>query len=66
MSRWTHPICETCYDKKYPGAVPFGLTIEYREVEQCCFCLGLTFAGIYVRHDPDEIMCKGEHGADGQ
>lgn len=58
-SKWTHVVCGTCYDKMYPGREPARL----RDVteERCCFCDGPTNEGIFVRADPNETLCKGDH-----
>jgi hypothetical protein len=57
MSRWTHSICEGCWEKRDPNREP--VRVKDREVEIYCFC-GLTHAsGIYVREDPAKTLCRG-------
>jgi hypothetical protein len=50
---WTHAQCEPCWDERNPGRIAHrSLAAQNREPETCCFCGGLTYAGIFVRHDP--------------
>ena len=63
MSRWNHSICLTCWDTKYPGREPVCL-VGQNTPEPCCFCEGITYAGIYVRYDPKHLKCGGVHGDD--
>ena len=62
MSKWTHNICDNCWDKRNSISIPVKI-IEPDE-EPCCFCGKLSKSGIFVRHDPtDKILsCKGQHG----
>ena len=59
MSKWTHAICEGCWKKHNPNRVPIQFLLA--EEEKCCFCGNITTAGIYIRHDPKELPCKGIH-----
>ncbi len=64
---WTHAICERCWFDG-PGCNAEG---QYRmpsrtarpEPGPCCYCGGLTIAGIFVRADGDTLMCLSRHGA---
>lgn len=58
MSKWTHAICEKCWAAQF-GGKPHALLQP--DVEACCFCAEMTDAGIYVRHAPDSLLCKGVH-----
>lgn len=49
---WTQPICEGCYDDRYPGRRP-SVLIE-PELETCVDCGLVTRSGIYLRIDPAE------------
>ncbi len=59
MSRWTHNICKSCYKLVFPGREPYTLAIA--DEEHCCFCGGANSDGIFVRYDPEELHCKGDH-----
>jgi hypothetical protein len=62
MSGWTHLICKTCWNKQNPDrevSVDDHSTPEDGG-EPCCFCAQWTTSGIYVRHKPEEVECKGE------
>jgi len=61
MSSWTHNICPSCWrkregDQRIPYRVSFMLPAE-----TCCFCGAKNTDGIYVRHSPAELRCRGEH-----
>ena len=58
MSRWTHPICVACWNKRHPESqIAEGLVAPD---ESCCWC-GKGTCGIYVRADPSTVPCKGDH-----
>ena len=59
MSRWTHSICDSCWNIKEPIREP--VHIMHGEIEICCFCGKETRSGIYVRYNPEELSCKGNH-----
>lgn len=77
-SRWTHPQCDDCWfdqnseeigpgpDGEHTGQAllraPLRIAEAEREWEQCCFCGGMTFSGIYVRHDPTDLSTWCEQG----
>lgn len=66
---WTHAQCESCWIFKNTKRRDDG-TVEVRrpilamgsELTICCFCGGWTLVGIFVRHDPNYVLCKGECG----
>jgi hypothetical protein len=58
-SRWTHAICVSCWKLRNGERDPVGL--KDPEVETCCFCGKKTSSGVYVRFDPAETLCKGNH-----
>ena len=79
MSRWTHRICADCWIRKEVEhaertpepylAMPSILKQDAcPEEEDCCFCGATLFSpanvGIYVRHNPEELRCKGEHASE--
>jgi hypothetical protein len=43
---------------------PIRIVERHRIDETCCFCGEVTSAGIYVRHDPYELRCQGNHPGD--
>lgn len=63
MSKFTHLICDACWDRKYPDR-PAGLTeaIEPNS-PPCCFCGDKTESHIYLRAAPEATKCKGECSA---
>jgi hypothetical protein len=58
--RWTHDICESCWKQRNPGREPVRTTVRTTEAEQavCCFCGKRTAAGICVREDMRNTICK--------
>lgn len=59
MSRWTHNICVACWNRKNPD---HQVTRRGNaDLDNCCFCGLLNYDGIYIRHDPDQLPCKGVH-----
>jgi hypothetical protein len=62
MSPFTHAICERCYRLKYPSrSLPDRL--HFNAVERCCFCNTDTRSGIYIRHAPLNLSCRGQTGS---
>lgn len=59
MSRWTHSICDDCWDKQHPDKQSHRL--QAGDLDLCCWCDTPTYSGIYLRHDPTdtELTCKG-------
>lgn len=57
---WTHPICRNCWDELHPDE-PIRSFARIGESNRCCFCGAETTAGIFVRHDPRELLCEGKH-----
>ena len=59
MSRWRHSICLECWIVLAPGCIP---VVEFpQDQEWCCRCGRRHDSGIYVRGDPAEFACGGEH-----
>lgn len=52
---WTHSICDTCWIDREGFRVP--VRIE-RSLEVCCFCGHTHESGIYVRENPQTVLCK--------
>ena len=59
MSKWNHSICEQCFKAREPDRTP--IKVDGGERELCCFCGSSTTDCIYIRHDPEELRCKGVH-----
>jgi hypothetical protein len=57
-SKWNHNICEECWFEQHPTRKPIRME---HEPDLCCFCGASNVDGIYVRHDPETLLCKGEH-----
>lgn len=62
MSKWTHAICDDCWDKKNPERPSPRRASGDREI--CCFCAMGTNSGIYIREDPAKLKCERVHSAD--
>lgn len=61
-SRWTHPVCSSCYADFEPDRDPHVVVDADRET--CCGCGEPTEEGIYYRADPRDMQhCpqKGKH-----
>lgn len=56
-SRWTHAICDPCWNKREPSRVASRVTTF--PDERCCVCGEPTNSGIYFRADPAELKCEG-------
>lgn len=54
-SKWTHPICEGCWNERHPDRLATKIAEDIRDLERCCFCAAQTRSGIYVRHDPKKL-----------
>jgi hypothetical protein len=65
MSRWTHSICDPCWDRerRETWGDPTRIVRSHRKKEICCFCRRENQDGIYVREDPksDKVLCGGDH-----
>ena len=59
MSKWTHAICQPCWEQRADTSEPFRLTVC--PPEPCCFCGVSTDSGIFVRADPRPLRCQGIH-----
>lgn len=62
MSRWTHAICEACWNKRNPDRQ--AARVVDTSPTECCFCGSPTGAGIFVRESPENVLCKGNCGDD--
>lgn len=60
MSRWTHAICQECWDARHLGTDPVRANETTEEV--CCFCGLASGGGIYIREDPANTICGGKTG----
>lgn len=68
MSKWTHFICEPCWNDRNPDREPVRVikSFDGPDTLQCCFCLTLSEnSGIYVRKDPAKTPCCGVGGVHG-
>jgi hypothetical protein len=61
VSRWTHSICVECWNKKNPDREPIAFKPDFREEDKCCYCSEKHSSGIYVRENPADMPCNGEH-----
>jgi len=58
-NKWRHSICDKCWELRCPAREPVRLKDISKEI--CCFCGEFHFSGIFVREDPEELLCKGIH-----
>ena len=61
MSKFTHSICDECWQKRNPDLEPYRLVGEYRHQDRCCYCSRVHGSGIYVRDHPADMPCNGVH-----
>lgn len=59
MSRWTHPICDECWNAQNPGQRVVRVTDPVMGGAGCCWC-GEPTEGIFTRSDPETTPCGGE------
>lgn len=57
MSKWTHSMCEVCYQILEPDRLIVRLINP--DLEACCRCSQGHQSGIYYRAHPDMFPCKG-------
>lgn len=55
ISRFTHPLCNECWEKRHGIRTPTRLVILQRVDETCCCCGTTTKSGIYVRAVPSDL-----------
>lgn len=51
--RWTHAVCELCWEAQEPGVLPVRL--QRPRLDFCGWCASKTEAGIYRRADPETV-----------
>ena len=69
MSKFNHRVCEACWIERNSQEVEGGIEIRQpvvvKDIEfnigMCCYCFLPTFQNIYVRIDPSQMPCNGEH-----
>ena len=66
MSRFDHPSCVDCWNANHPRRAVSANTARYTRgpAEVCCWCNRVTHSGIYIRLDPENIPCHGNHSED--
>lgn len=52
---WNQSCCELCWKQRDPDRDPVRLKEEYRQGEQCSYCGEITWSGIYVRDNPENV-----------
>jgi hypothetical protein len=62
VSRWTHAICQDCWDEQSPDRPAVRAVLG--EDELCCWCSEETSSGIYLRANPASLDCEGFHRGD--
>jgi hypothetical protein len=62
VSRWTHSICDACWEKREPQQYLDPYRLEDQEEETCCFCSQRHRSGIYIRSHWADLPCNGETG----
>lgn len=53
MPRWTHAVCDECWEAQEPGALPVRL--REPKLDYCGWCARKTESGIYRRADPADV-----------
>jgi hypothetical protein len=73
MDRWTHAICDACWEKQrllpldrqlsLCVRLPRSVRIARRRPMPmpCCYCGEAAWSGRFVNQDPDEARCNGRH-----
>lgn len=61
MSKFTHSICEDCWNKKNPDRPVVKIQVGVFSGERCCYCGNIHNSGIFVRDNPSNCLCKGDH-----
>jgi hypothetical protein len=55
---FTQPLCEDCWEKRFPGRA--AVRIRSAQPEICCDCGVSTLSGIYFRVDPATVAYPQE------
>ena len=59
---WRHAICPACWNQDHPDRPCDSLLgVLSGEPDLCCFCGWKTWARIFIRHNPRELLCRGRH-----
>ena len=61
MSKFTHNICEDCWNIKNPDKQVIKTYVDYRDGDKCCYCGNIHCSDIFVRDLPSNCACNGEH-----
>lgn len=63
MSAWTHSICDPCWQKMNPERTPVRSipAMESPTPGRCCYCGEFHNSGIYIRANPADMECNGDH-----
>lgn len=64
MSQWTHRLCWDCWAEwslEENGFIAVPVQVVHDPWGPCCECSEGTNSGIYVRGDPEEFGCEGDH-----
>jgi len=56
---WTHSMCDTCWEEANPNRPATRLLDP--SPDRCCECWATHTSGIFVRVDPENLACKGDH-----
>lgn len=62
MTRWTHNLCQQCWDGTHPGGEKPFSKLKNTE-DHCCICGKLNRDGIYYKWNPKEMPCGGKHSS---
>jgi hypothetical protein len=64
MTRWTHSLCNDCWDKRNPDRPSPRADVGADDI--CCSCGARHKSGLYWREDPNKkaagLICLGLHG----
>ena len=64
MSKWTHSLCEACYQVLETEREPAQPVESIRERAVCGRCQKSHHSGISYRGDPQQFTCGGRHEED--
>jgi len=57
--KWDHSICDDCWNTLRPKNK--SNLMGWSQPDWCCWCSKLHRSGIFMRNDPEELRCRGDH-----
>ena len=59
MSKWTWPMCDECWRKRFPWD-PVRLKMVGMPPERCGWCGGEAKGGIFIRANPADVPFRDD------